>query len=69
MLQGLDAVEPEGGVHERVAAQLHAAGQRVAAAPVTPATGPGTAHTTDDHDPLLLSQEFIILLSTLLLVV
>lgn len=68
MLQGLDAVEPEGGVHERVAAQLHAAGQRVAAAPVTPATGPGTAHTTDDHDPLLLSQEFI-LLSTLLLVV
>lgn len=36
-LQGLDAVEPEGGVHERGAAQLHAARQRVAAAPVTAA--------------------------------
>lgn len=33
--QGLDAVKPEGGLHERVPAQLHAPGERVAAAAVT----------------------------------
>lgn len=43
--QRLDAVEPEGGVHERVPAQLHFAGQRVLATPVTATTRPAASMT------------------------